>query len=241
MCSSSSSWCCRRPATVANFSEPGPRRRAHHLHQSLPFLVRVADDHAPVVVPARMRAIGIMRRNRRPTVVVDQRRAGPVRTVARRKASPPRPAPVHREIQQRRTVERNARHHLRQVDMLAAPRHVAMVEAGERTHRPVHAAGIIHVRPAPASRRLVGQAGEMRQPRDRLSDRTERGVMVIATGMAVARHRHIDDVRLDLAQLVIAEAPVPQHARAEILDHDVGDGDQPLHDLQALWRFARSG
>src|SRR5439155_8833932 len=39
---------------------------------------------------------------------------------------------------------------------------------------------------------------------------------------------------LDLAQLRIAEAPFLQHPGAEILDHDVRDGDQPLHDLQAL-------
>src|SRR5712691_8093 len=58
--------------------------------------------------------------------------------------------------------------------------------------------------------------------------------MVMAAGMAVARHRDIDDVRLDPAQLRIAEAPFLQHPGAEILDHDIGDGDQPLHDLQAL-------
>src|SRR6266478_9159681 len=78
-----------------------PGRSAHHLHQPLPFLVAVADDHAPVVVLARMSTIGIVGRNRWPTVVVDQRRAGPMRTVARRIASPARPAAVHREVQQR--------------------------------------------------------------------------------------------------------------------------------------------
>jgi Ca-activated chloride channel family protein len=50
---------------------------------------------------------------------------------------------------------------------------------------------------------------------------------------AVAKEAYID-VRFDPAQLVIAEAPVAQHPRAEVLDDDVGDGDQPLHDLQAL-------
>src|SRR5580704_12952348 len=64
----------------------GPRRGAHHLHHALPFRVGVADDHAPVVVLAGMGAIGIMGGNGWPTVVVDQRRAGPMRTVAWRKA-----------------------------------------------------------------------------------------------------------------------------------------------------------
>jgi hypothetical protein len=58
--------------------------------------------------------------------------------------------------------------------------------------------------------------------------------MVMPAGMAVTRHRHIDDIGFDPAQLFVAEAPVAEHARAEILDHDVGDGDQPLGDLQAL-------
>ena len=70
--------------------------------------------------------------------------------------------------------------------MLALPRHVAVIEPGEGTHRPVHAAGIIHIRPAPAGRRFVGQAGEVGQPRDRLGDGTECGVMVMPAGMAVA-------------------------------------------------------
>src|ERR1700733_4870781 len=123
----------------------GPRRSAHHLHQSLPFIIGVADNHAPVVVLAWMRTISIMGCNRWPTVVVDQRRAGPVRAVARRKARPTRPSSVHREVQKRRTVERDARYHLRQIDVLASPRHVAMVEAGEGTHRTVHTAGVVHI------------------------------------------------------------------------------------------------
>ena len=58
--------------------------------------------------------------------------------------------------------------------------------------------------------------------------------MVMPARMAVARHGHIDDIRFDLGQFLIAETPFLQYPGAEILDHDVGDGDQPLHDLQAL-------
>ena len=53
-------------------------------------------------------------------------------------------------------------------------------------------------------------------------------------GMPVTRHRHIDDIRFDRAQLLIAEAPLLQHPGAAILDHDVGDGDQPFDELQAF-------
>src|SRR5215471_3247311 len=32
----------------------GPRWMAHHLHQALPLLVRMADNHTPIVIIARM-------------------------------------------------------------------------------------------------------------------------------------------------------------------------------------------
>src|SRR5204862_1184903 len=92
----------------------------------------------------------------------------------------------------------------------------------------------VHIGPAPAGWWLVRQPREKRKPGHRLRDRAEGRVMVMPAGMAVTRHRHIDDVRLYPALLLVAEAPVAEHARAEILDHDVGDADQPLGDLQAL-------
>src|SRR5262245_2344419 len=66
----------------------GPGRSAHNLHQSLPFLVGVADDDAPVVVFTGMSAISIVGCNGRPAVVADQRGARPVRPVAGRVAGP---------------------------------------------------------------------------------------------------------------------------------------------------------
>src|SRR5271163_1343865 len=90
------------------FLRRGPRGSAHHLRQPLPLLVGVADDHAPVVVLARMSAIGVMGCHRWSAVVVDQRRAGPMRAVAGRVASLARPALVHGKVQQRWAVEGNA-------------------------------------------------------------------------------------------------------------------------------------
>src|SRR5215471_1285831 len=51
--------------------------------------------------------------------------------------------------------------------------------------------------------------------------------------MTVTRHRHIHDIRFDLAQLGVTQAPSLQDPRAEVLDDDVGDGDQSLGDLEA--------
>ena len=58
--------------------------------------------------------------------------------------------------------------------------------------------------------------------------------MVMPAGMAVTRHRHIDDIRFDPPLLVVAESPIAEHARAEILNDDVGDRDQPLGDVEPL-------
>jgi hypothetical protein len=58
--------------------------------------------------------------------------------------------------------------------------------------------------------------------------------MVMPSGMAVTRHRDIDDVRLDAALFFVPKTPVAQNARTEILDHDVRNRDQPLDDLETL-------
>src|SRR5262249_44231239 len=68
--------------------QASPRRAAHHLHQSLPFLVSVADDHTPIIVAARMRAISVMGSHSRTAVVVDEWGVRPMGTVTRRKSRP---------------------------------------------------------------------------------------------------------------------------------------------------------
>src|SRR5215831_2966752 len=134
----------------------GPGWCTHHLDQPLPLRVGLADDHTPIIVVAGMGAIGIVWRDRQTTVVVNEWRAGPVRTVARWIAGATRASPVHGVVEQRGTIERDPGHHLGLIDVLAFARHVAVVKADERAHRPVHAARIVHVGPAPASRWLVG-------------------------------------------------------------------------------------
>src|SRR5436305_12759425 len=58
--------------------------------------------------------------------------------------------------------------------------------------------------------------------------------MMVPAGVAVTRHRHVDDIRLDPALLLVAETPAAQHPRAEILNDNVGDSDQPLDDVEPL-------
>ena len=51
---------------------------------------------------------------------------------------------------------------------------------------------------------------------------------------AVARDRDVDELRIDLLQLLVAEAVLLGGARAEILTEDIGLLDEPLQDLAAL-------
>src|SRR5215510_12145035 len=90
----------------------GPGWLAHYLHQALPLLVRMADNHTPVVIITRMGAIGIVGRDRRSTVIVDQGRAGPVGAIAGGIAVAARPPSVHGEVQESRSREPDARNHL---------------------------------------------------------------------------------------------------------------------------------
>ena len=157
MPSSSASWCSSRPA------ERGVSRICAHagrpmtLHQRLPFLVRDADDHAPVVVAAALRAVGVVRGDDWSTVVVEHRRAWPVRRLPGGKPARLHAAAVDREVEQGRAGERHGGH-LRQIDVLALAGAFAVIEAGEDAHGAVHAAGVVHVGPAPAGGRLAGYA-----------------------------------------------------------------------------------
>ena len=57
---------------------------AEDFDQPLPLVVAVTDDHAPVIIFAGMRAIGIVGCHCRPAVIVDKRRTGPMRPIAGR-------------------------------------------------------------------------------------------------------------------------------------------------------------
>src|SRR5262249_62009110 len=98
--------------------------------------------------------IGVVWGDDGPAVVVEERRARPVRAVAQREARAASALALDREVEQGGTVERHARDHLRLIDVLALAGAIAVGQAGERTNGPVHAAGVVHVRPAPAGGRL---------------------------------------------------------------------------------------
>ena len=56
----------------------------------------------------------------------------------------------------------------------------------------------------------------------------------------VARHRDVDEARVDLAQFLVAEAVLLGGAGPEVLAEDVGLGDQLLQDVAAVPVFRLS-
>src|SRR5215813_3410020 len=73
----------------------GPSWIAHHLNQALPLLIRMADNHTPIIVIPGMSAISIVGRDHRTTVIVDQGCVRPMGAIAGGKASAARCPPVH--------------------------------------------------------------------------------------------------------------------------------------------------
>ena len=83
-------------------------------------------------------------------------------------------------------------------------------------------------------RRPVGLAGLMCEPAHRLGQRPERTALRIRAELAEAGHPQHDESGVELVQPVGAQVPLLHHPRAEVLDQDVGLGDEPLEQLAAL-------
>jgi hypothetical protein len=64
------------------------------------------------------------------------------------------------------------------------------------------------------------------QAAGRFRDRRISGLVRFGAGLAVARHPHQDDAAIAFAQHVIAEVPLLERSRPEVLDDHVGAVDQ---------------
>ena len=73
----------------------------------------------------------------------------------------------------------------------------------------------------------AGLSGEVAEPAHRFGDaRRSRPVSRYGAGLAVAGDANHDQVRVDRAQVVPAQAPPFERPGPEVLDHDVGRGGQ---------------
>ena len=64
-----------------------------------------------------------------------------------------------------------------------------------------------------------------------LADRAKARLVAHRTSLAVAGQPHHDRGRIQRPQLLVAEAPLFEHAGPVVLDHDVGVAGQPLRNL----------
>ena len=82
-------------------------------------------------------------------------------------------------------------------------------------------------------RRPVGEAGEPRHAGDLLHRLREADAVAPRTVEAEGGHAHHDEPRVCGGELLVDEAEVVHDARREVLDRDVGDGEQALHQIDA--------
>ena len=80
----------------------------------------------------------------------------------------------------------------------------------------------------------VGLAGEVGEPAHRLGQGAEAGAPGVRAGLAEPGDPHDHQRRIDVVQLLGADAPPLQRARAEVLHDDVGVGGQPEEERGAL-------
>ena len=121
----------------------------------------------------------------------------------------------------------------RHVDPLALAGPLLLDEGGRNGEGGGDAAHGVADRVANPQRCGVGRAGDTHDTGQSLDDLVVGGIVAQRAVHAEAGDGAIDHVRLDLAQLVIAEAEPVHDARTEILDDSIGGGHQPAKQLLA--------
>ena len=89
-------------------------------------------------------------------------------------------------------------------------------------------------RDACSCRRPVGFADDAAETAHRLADRAVPRPVGVRSGLAVARHPHDDQPRVQRHEVTRSEAPPLERPGSEVLDEDVGIGDEPANDLLTL-------
>jgi hypothetical protein len=80
----------------------------------------------------------------------------------------------------------------------------------------------------------VGVAGEAHQPADGLDDQVVAGQPGTLLTAAEAADRGVDDTRVGLGHGRVVEPEPRERARPEVLEHDVGAGDQPARHVEVV-------
>src|SRR3954451_5391373 len=121
----------------------------------------------------------------------------------------------------------------RDLDALAAPRVRSLVQRRADRAEQVDRVARVADLGAGDDRRAVLEAGRAHRAAGRLGDVLV-GLRVLERAGAEALQRRVDQPRVELVQGLPREAEAVHHARAEVLDQDVGAVDQLAEDLLAL-------
>ena len=212
----SSSRCTTRPSFVTNRAIVGPVRVLHDLARpgEQPVVAR-GEDERPVA-----RVEGLVRHD------VRVRGAHPLRDHAADQVV-------------RRLIDHggDARVEQRDAHVASAAGDVALAERGQHAHRCVEARDDVEQRDARLRRLAVALARDAHQAGERLHDDVVAGSRGgLGCGRSERRQRARDQPRLRLAE-VVEPQPEPLHqSRPEVLDHDVGRGDEPSDEGHAFGR-----
>src|SRR5687767_10662560 len=122
------------------------------------------------------------------------------------------------------------------VDPLALAGRVAMAKRDhdpERGEEPGHVVGIYRSGPR---RWTIGMAVQIPRPPEGRRDRRESRPLVEGARLAEGRDARHHQTRIDRVERLPAEPPALEHARAEVLEHDVAARDETPNDLLPLRR-----
>ena len=208
---------------VEIFGIVGEILAADHAAQPPPMLrvVVAVEDVDPVVRPAALAREDVVRRHRRPeSRLTAPRRLAEPRVVDERAADVVELRVLHRDLQPPPLAGR-----------------VALVERGQDRDRHQHAgAGVAEGRTR-TDRPAAGLAGNRHVAAAGLRDHVEGEVVLVRAALAEALDLGVDQARVELVQLVPAEAQFLDRAGRHVLDEDVGLLRHVLDQREAARRF----
>ena len=124
----------------------------------------------------------------------------------------------------------------RRIDELSSPCPGVVVESGEHRHGGGSAGAQIN-RAAHHHGRLLRLAREIGEPAERGKGGGIAGVVALRAGRAQSRSGDHHNLRIDFAQIVIAEPELLENARPEVVDRAVGGAGEIADDLLRAFRF----
>ena len=153
-------------------------------------------------------------------------------------AHPPRLSPAIQPVRSLVGEQGHLRIEQGQVDMLALPGAIAMLEGGENRDCCIETGSQVAYRNADLERMAIGIAGHAHQAAHSLDQEVVSALVLFRAGLSEASDRAIDQVRLHRLERRVVEPVFGESADAEILQHDISLRRQ-LADQVLPFRFGQ--